>query len=626
MHLPLILRNRNFYIMLAADALLVAAAMVLSFSLRFDGAIPKWYLRVLFDVLPYLVPLKLCVFFACGLYHGMWRYTSLRDVRNVAFASLLSALLFTAGLFMFQMFKGFPRSVLVMDVILTFLFIGGLRVAVRLVMGHVQGNKKLPFLESADVKRVAVIGAGRTGERMVREMQDNAGLRMRPVALFDDDPGKWGKSMHGCPVLGGIDLVVEQRKVFDEILIGITYVKGDRMRQIVGLCEKTGKPYRMMPNLDELMDGRVSVKATRKVRFKDLLGRGEVSLDMGLLTNRYAGKRVLVTGAGGSIGSELVRQVGALRPSLLGLVDFSEDNLFRVELKTRQVFDDLAVQAYLADIRDMSAVRRVMESFRPQVVLHAAAYKHVPLQELNPWEAVLNNVLGTANMVGAAMEFGAEHFVLVSTDKAVRPTNVMGATKRVAEMLVECESKRGSCRFVAVRFGNVLGSSGSVVPIFESQIAARLPVTVTHPEVTRYFMSVSEAAQLILQAGAMAEGGEIFILDMGQPIRIADMARDLIRLHGLEPEEDVPIVFTGLRPGEKLYEELISEGEGIVETRHKRIRVIRGGHCDPEDLREKVRDLEVAARGHDARGIRDCLQKIVPEFQPAESPENSSSG
>lgn len=616
MRISLLLRNRNFYLMLLMDAVLAAAAMLLAFALRFDGTIPARYHELLAAHLPYLVPLKLSVFFVCGLYHGMWRYTSLRDISRVVLACVTASLVFLAFLVLLRETGGYPRSIFALDLGLTCVLISGLRISVRLAMNRLHTSRGRFLAEPAGLKRVALLGAGRTGERMVREMLDNPGLNMLPVALFDDDPLKWGKSVHGCPVVGAVELLPRHGDALDEVLIGMSTVSGERMRRIVALCEQTGKPFRTMPNLDEIMDGRIAMKAVRNIRYEDLLGREVVRLDTDLLGRAFAGKRILITGAGGSIGSELVRQVSVFQPGELGLLDFSEYNLFRVDLKTRQVFADQPVRPFLADIRDRAALARVMREFQPQVILHAAAYKHVPLQEITPWEAVFNNVQGTWNMVCAALECGAERFVLVSTDKAVRPTNVMGASKRVAEKLVECVNGRTPCRFVAVRFGNVLGSSGSVVPIFESQIAARLPVTVTHPDVTRYFMSVSEAAQLILQAGAMARGGEIFILDMGRPVRIADMARDLIRLHGLEPEKDVSIVYTGLRPGEKLYEELITEGEGIVRTAHSRIKVLRGAHCDMADLERRVRDLTAAAAAYDARAVKEQLRAFVPEYQP----------
>ncbi len=553
------------------------------------------------------------------LYYGMWRYTGLSDLYRVLTGSLLSTLLILSLLFYLERLTGIPRSVLIMDVILTFMLVGGLRVGIRVVMGGLHGLRIPFFQDTAGTRKMAVLGAGGAGEAIVREMLSNPNLKMRPAALFDDDPSKRGKTMHGCPVVGRIDRIVNHTMMFDEIIIALPLVRGEHMRRIVDLCEKTGKPYRVMPAMGEIMGGRVSVRISRRVRFEDLLGREVVRMEQDLLKKSYTGKRVMVTGAGGSIGSELVRQVGRFSPEKLILVDFSEYNLFRIDLQSRQIFPDVDVESELVDIRDKVRVQRIMEKTKPQVILHSAAYKHVPQQEVNPWEAVLNNVQGTRNMVDAAARYQVERFVLVSTDKAVRPINIMGATKRIAEILVECSNGLSACRFVAVRFGNVVGSSGSVIPIFESQISSGLPVTVTHPEITRYFMSVSEAAQLILQAGAMAEGGEIFILDMGRPVRIQDMARDLIRMHGMEPDKDIPIVFTGLRPGEKLYEELITEGERVVESRHRRIKVIRGDHCKLENLNPRLDELTAAAREFDEPAIKQLLKDIVPEYRPESS-------
>jgi FlaA1/EpsC-like NDP-sugar epimerase len=375
-----------------------------------------------------------------------------------------------------------------------------------------------------------------------------------------------------------------------------------------------------MPGLGGVMNGAgVSVKAVRKVRYEDLLGREIIQLDTEIVKSTYQGKRVMVTGAGGSIGKELIRQVAGQHPGALGLVDFSEYNLFRAETTTRQQFEFIPVNSYLVDIRNERSVQHALDGFKPDVIFHAAALKHVPMQEMNPWEAVLTNVQGTRNLISAARQIAPERFVLVSSDKAVRPSSVMGATKRVAEMLVKCAGEGADTRFVSVRFGNVLGSSGSVIPLFMEQIKSRLPITVTHPDMTRYFMSVFEAAQLILQAGAMGEGGEIFILHMGKPVRIADMARDLIRLNGFEPDKDVPIRFIGLRPGEKLHEELITEAEGIVSTHHDKISVIRGINCDFTSVNGHIDTLINAAHTFDIRFIKQKLKEIVPEYTPSES-------
>jgi len=651
--------------MLLMDAALVAGAYYLAFYLRFDGTIPTNFLDLFcWSVVPVAV-MKLAVFLILGLYRGMWRFTSLNDLRNVVAAAVIATVLMILYFSLLGRSVGFPRSVFVMDFVLTLLFVGGVRVAVRLLLNRGSG---IPYegLWGTDRsrKRILVIGAGNTGEKVVREMMDSPAMKMRPVGFLDDDRSKLGKAIHGVPVKGVVAEVGNFQHEFDEILIAIPSVKGSQMREIVAACDRTGKRYRIVPNIGEVIGGRISIKAIRDVRYEDLLGREEVRLDSDLLNRTYRGKRVLITGAGGSIGSELVRQAAGYHPAALGLLDFSEYNLFQVENDTRRRYEYLKVEAFLVDIRVERAVRRAFAAFKPDVVLHAAAYKHVPLQELNPREAIFNNVKGSRTLVRVAAENGVERFVLVSTDKAVRPTNVMGATKRVAEMFMECMNGNGACgedagrgpggatggdtggagdapvnsrgepslptnnttansgngrhrcRFMAVRFGNVLGSSGSVIPIFQEQIAQGLPVTVTHPEVTRYFMSTAEAAQLILQAGAMGEGGEIFILDMGRPVRIADMARDLIRLHGLEPDRDITIRFTGLRPGEKLYEELITEGEGIMTTRHEKIRVIRGRHADCVFLNAQIDELIACAETYDIPAIKAKLQEIVPEYTP----------
>jgi FlaA1/EpsC-like NDP-sugar epimerase len=604
--------------MILCDAALVFTAHFLSYYLRFEGQIPERFLILFQNTVALIVMTKLIFFFVFNLYRGMWRFTGLNDLKNVFIAVSLSSLIITAFIASIFRFQGFSRSVYAMDFFLTLLLIGGVRVAVRILLNRGYGIDLSFFRNQAsgDGKRILVIGAGSSGEKVVREMLDSPAMKMRPAAFLDDDPDKAGKSIHGVPVKGRVAEIWKFEDEFDEILIAIPSLKGEQMREIVAACEQIGKRFRIMPSIGELIGGQISVKAIRDVKFEDLLGRHEVRLDTELISRSYRDKRILITGAGGSIGSELVRQVGYYHPDALGLLDFSEYNLFQIEMDTRQRFEYIPVHAYLVDIRTENALMRAFEDFRPQIVLHAAAYKHVPLQELNPREAVFNNIKGTRTLADLAGEYGVERFVLVSTDKAVRPTNVMGASKRVAEMLLECRNGERRCRFVAVRFGNVLGSSGSVIPIFEQQIASRMPVTVTHPEVTRYFMSTVEAAQLILQAGAMGEGGETFILDMGRPVRITDMARDLIRLHGLEPDRDVPIRFIGLRPGEKLYEELITEGEGIVPTQHEKIRVIRGRHCDAASLNLQIDELIGLAKTSDIPALKAKLKSIVPEYTP----------
>jgi len=622
-----LLRNKNFWIILGLDGLLICAAYVLAYLIRFEGDIPPQQSEILRQTLPWIVPLKIAMFAWLRLYRGMWRYTSIPDLINIIKATLLSAGTIAVALLLVRHLEGFPRSILIMDAVLTLTFIGGIRLIIR---SYIQKASPQSFFNPAYYRfrqpgkesrtRLLIVGAGDAAEKMLREILDNPRIKYKPVGFLDDDPKKQGQAIHDVPVLGTIDDIRTISVPFDEILIAIPSARGDVMRRIVEICERTGKRYRTIPKIGELIEGRISVNAIREVRLEDLVGRQEIHLDPATISRFLCGKRILVTGAGGSIGSELVRQISRFQPQVVGLLDFSELNLFQIEQEFRHRLRTLPTESFLTDIRDRSALQGVLERFRPHILFHAAAYKHVPMQENHPREAVLNNVLGTRNLVDLALEMEVERFVLVSTDKAVRPTNVMGATKRVAELFVESMNGKQVTRFVAVRFGNVFSSSGSAIPTFQEQIARGGPVTVTHPDVRRYFMSIPEAAQLILQAGAMGEGGEIFILDMGEPIRIVDMARDLIRLHGLDPDKDIAIEFTGLRPGEKLHEELITSGEGIVPTGHEKIMVLKGKTLDAAALLAKIETLLAISRRGDGEAIRKKLRDIVPEYNPLPHP------
>ena len=605
--------------MLLLDAVLVTMAYFSAYLLRFEGHIPLTHWAQFKSTLPFLIPLKLMCLFIFGLYRGMWRYTSLVDLRNIFNASSLSSIIVVLSILFLYRFHGYSRSVFVIDWVFTLLFIGGIRVAIRIFLAdqspslQIFKSRKSP---STRKKKLMIIGAGDAGEKILREIQENPSIKFEPVGLLDDDRSKRGMTIHGVPVLGTVDDINKIRKEFDEILIATPSVRGEKLRRIVSLCEETGKQFRTLPGIWELIEGRVSVRAIRKVHMEDLLDREEIHLDEEEIRRYLKDKRILITGAGGSIGAELVRQVCRFHPRAIAFMEFSEENLFKIAMECKQRFGFIPTSEFLLDIKNRVSVGRAFREFSPDVVFHAAAYKHVPMQELNPWETTFNNISGTRNLVEAALENQTERFVLVSSDKAVRPTNVMGATKRVAEMLVECVNENAATRFMAVRFGNVLWSSGSVIPTFQKQISRGVPVTVTHPEVTRYFMSISEAAQLILQAGAMGKGNEIFILDMGKSVRIVDLARDLIRLSGFEPDRDIPIKFTGLRPGEKLYEELITEGEGIVATNHEKILVIRGNTRDRDVLNAEIDELLTVAGTYDATAIKKKLQEIVPEYTP----------
>jgi len=614
------LQKRNLWFMLLGDAVLVILAYYGAYLVRFDGHVPPFYLAGFKQTILWVVFLKLLCFHFFRQYKGMWRYTSILDIFDLLKACFVSSAVMAMLLLLTVRFSGFARGVFIIDFVLTFLFVGGFRVAIRLFYSRMNGEIKVPALWTSrtDAKNILLVGAGDAGEKLLREIIATSNGDYYVVGFLDDDRQKLKRSIHGVPVLGTIDSIqkVVKKNKIDEIIISIPSAKGEQMRRIVSFCKETGKRFRTVPGIWELIEGKVSVKRVRDVTVADLLGREEVHLDEKEIRDYLQGKRILVTGAGGSIGSELVRQICRFDPEKLGLLDFSEFNLYKVAIECAQRFESVKTASCLVDIKDAEAVEKTFREFRPDVVFHAAAYKHVPMQELNPWQAVSNNVRGTRNLVEASARHGVTRFVLVSTDKAVRPSNVMGATKRVAEMLTECMNGRTGSTFMAVRFGNVLGSSGSVIPLFQDQILRGSPVTVTHEEVTRYFMSIPEAAQLILQAGAMGRGSEIFILDMGKPVRIIDMARDLIRLSGFEPETDIPIQITGLRPGEKLYEELITEGEGIVNTNHKKILVLQGNTCDRETLESHIDELLAVARGYDAGEIKKKLKEIVPEYTP----------
>lgn len=627
-------RNKNFYVMLLSDACLVVLAYFLSYLLRFEGDIPYQELKKFKTTIPWILIFKLFVFITLGLYRGMWRYTSLHDLFNVLKATMVSSVVVILAILFIYRFEGFPRSVFIMDWILTFIFIAGIRVLIRILLFEKEkGFKPLRqlFRLRADAekqntrKNLLIIGAGDAGEKILREIKENHRLNYNVIGFLDDDPGKRGMKIHGVPVLGPVPKIhnLAYDAAMDEILIAVPSASAKQMRKILEACEATGLKTRTTPGIGELIDGKITFKTIREVSFEDLLGRDPVDLDVKSIGDYLTDKVVLVSGAGGSIGSELCRQITAFKPRTIILFDKTENSLFHIEMEFRQRFPKVFITPVLGDVKYRDSLQKHFDAYRPQVVFHAAAYKHVPIVELNPSEAIFNNIIGTKNMVELAHEFEIERFIMISTDKAVRPTNVMGATKRVAEMITSCYASNPT-RYVSVRFGNVIGSEGSVVHLFKKQIERFGPVTVTHPEITRYFMTIPESCKLILQAGALGEGGEIFILDMGTPIKIVDMAKDLIRRSGFRPDVDIEIQFTGLRPGEKLHEELITEGEGIVRTPHEKIFVLKGEPCDLQWLYGKIEELVKLAHQQDASGIKSKLKEIVPEYTPFTPPLHSS--
>jgi FlaA1/EpsC-like NDP-sugar epimerase len=604
---------------LLVDAVTIVGCFYLAYAIRFEFQIPPTEFQEMAQVLPLIFLIKMAMFLFFRMYQGIWRFISLVELVNVVKAVTVSTMGIVLTLVVLNRFEGYPRSVFMIDWGLTLIVVGGVRVGIRLYFSRRPGREMLQIVSPKRLmgKRLLIIGAGSAGEKVLRELLDNPRLKLFPVGILDDDPQKQGRTIHGVEVLGTVEQIETFRSLFDEVLIALPSASASQMRAIVAACEKIEKRFRTVPAIGELIDGKVSIKTIRDVTLQDLLGRKEVRLSKDDIAAYLQGKRILITGAGGSIGSELVRQVSRFRPEAVGLVDMSEFNLFRIEMECRQRFAFVKTSSFLVDIRDVEGIQRTFKHFRPQVVFHTAAYKHVPLQELHPWEAVRNNIIGTRNLVQAAQARAVEHFVLVSTDKAVRPTNVMGVTKRVAEKVVLCANAESpESRFMVVRFGNVLGSSGSVIPTFQAQIERGGPITVTHPDVTRYFMSIPEAAQLTLQAGAMGKGGETFLLDMGQPVRIADLARDLIQLHGYEPDRDILIQYVGLRPGEKLYEELMTVGEGIVETEHEKIMVLQGDGHNPEHLAHHIEVLLTLVQTYDAAKIKRYLKTVIPEYTP----------
>ena len=617
--------------MILCDSAIFVLALVAAYLIRFEfalGLTDMWQLR---KMLLWIVPLKLFIFFGLGLYQGMWRFTSVRDFWKLAQACFVSMLLIMAIVLFIYRFLGFSRAVFILDGGLTFFLAGGLRMAIRLYFAsqtRFQENGRF-FYQPKHQTRVLIVGAGAAGEKILREIFDNYQIHYEVVGFIDDDPVKQGRSIHGVPVLGHLDDMHEiiAGKKIDEILIAIPSASGEEMRRIIDICKGCNIFYKTLPGIGEIIDGRVSVKVLRDVRYEDLLGRPPVQLDTTGIRSYLDGRTILITGCGGSIGSELCRQVIKYQPHSLILVDANEANLFHIQMELQHELYYQTCTTILGHVQDRGLMTSVFQKFRPQVVFHAAAYKHVPMLERNPWEAVTNNIVGTKVVMELAVEYGVKRFVLVSTDKAVKPTNVMGASKRVAELLLQSFQGSGT-KFVAVRFGNVVGSSGSVIPLFRRQIEQGGPVTVTHPDVNRYFMTIPEAAQMIIQAGAMGEGGEVFILRMGTPVKILDMARDLIRLSGKEPDKDIKIVFTGLREGEKLYEELITVGEGIGPTKHEKIMVLRSDGFSkalnsPAELHDwlnsELKQLYELSLRHDSPAIKRKLQEIVPEYSPQET-------
>lgn len=600
---------RNPSVAFLHDLIMIPVAWFGAYWLRFNlGTIPPEFLGPAKNWLPLVVIAQAGAFVYFQLYRGHWRFASLPDLIRIIKAVIVGALIVVVAIFVTTRLALIPRSVFPLYCVLLVGLLGFPRMVYRWIK-----DRRLYIGEG---KRVLIVGAGRAGDMLVRDMFRDAGRTLLPVGFVDDKARKVGMDIQGIRVLGQTEQIpelVEQYDI-DLIILAVPSAHNKEMQRIVALCEQANVPFRTLPRFQDLVAGRVAVNALRDVGIDDLLGREPVTLDWDSIRRELCGKRVLVTGGGGSIGSELCRQIAKIGPEALVLFEQSEFNLFEIERELRRDFPKLVLHVCLGDITDTVLVDRLLTQFHPQVIFHAAAYKHVPMLEHQIRQAVRNNVLGTRTVALAADRHGVEAFVMISTDKAVNPANVMGASKRVAEIFCQSLNRHSKTRYITVRFGNVLGSAGSVVPLFREQLRSGGPLTVTHPEMIRYFMTIPEACQLILQAGAMGQGGEIFVLDMGEPVKITYLAEQMIRLSGREPGKDIGIVYTGLRPGEKLFEELFHEKE-LSGTTHEKILLAQARPVDWEFLDQRMRRFEEACQTHDEAAIMALVRELVPEMQ-----------
>lgn len=594
--------------LIVIDIILLNLALFISFLLRFNGDVFSYLDFTYFLILTLI---GFIVLYFSDLYNRIWQYASIGELLLIFKVSMLINLLLVFYIFISR--SSFPRSVLLINLMTDIFLLGALRFGLRLLKDYSVNNNLL-----VPRTRVLIIGAGDAGEIIIREMNKHPELGKKIIGLIDDDPGKTNLEMHGLKVLGNrydIPKVIEKYAV-DEVIIAMPSAPGKDIKEIYNLSVQSNVKVMIVPGVYELINGNVNLSQIREVKVEDLLGREQVKLDIKKIARDVEGRTILVTGAGGSIGSELCRQIARFNPWRLLMLDNYENNLYYLDLELKKKYPGIEIIPIIGCIRDKERLDNLFARYRPDLVFHAAAHKHVPLMEYNPGEAVKNNIFGTRNLLEVADRYHVDKFVLISTDKAVNPTNVMGATKRVAEMLVQAMNKRSGTRFMAVRFGNVLGSNGSVVPLFQKQIAAGGPVTVTHEEVTRYFMTIPEAVQLVIQAAALGKGGEVFVLDMGEPVKIIDLAKDLIKLSGLKLGEDIDIIITGLRPGEKLYEEILHDSENNIRTEHERIFITRLEEIDDSALREALDSLWLESFKDNSLAIVRLLMELVDTYKP----------
>ena len=596
------------------DILCIIAASFLALLTRFEfdfHQIPPEFLKVIYEYGPFIIVVTLIIFTFFHVYSSLWEYAGIEEVFSLIAACLLSAV---AKIVVISFtWSTMPRSWYVLDTMYLMILIGATRVSYRLIRLRRQ-NRKFPWVKR---KKVMIIGGGEAGRTMITEIQNSKYLDQKVACIIDDDPKKIGRYIKGIKVVGNRDSIKKNVKRYNiqQIILTIPSVNSARIRPIVEICQDTNCELMILPGVYQLVTGEVKASKLRPVKIEDLLGRDEVHINLNEIMDYVSGKVIMVTGGGGSIGSELCRQIAEHRPKQLIIFDIYENNAYDIQQELVRKHPELDLVVLIGSVRDENRIDSIFEQYHPEIIYHAAAHKHVPLMEDSPNEAIKNNVLGTYNMVRMADKWNVKRFVQISTDKAVNPTNIMGASKRICEMIIQTYNKESNTEYVAVRFGNVLGSNGSVIPLFKKQIAEGGPVTVTHPEIICYFMTIPEAVSLVLQAGAYAKGGEIFVLDMGDPVKILDLAKNMIRLSGYKVDQDIKIEFTGLRPGEKLFEELLMDEEGMTDTPNKLIHIGHPIDVDEVKLFHALRVLEQAAQS-ETDDMRLIVESIVPTYHP----------
>lgn len=610
-------KNR-IVLLVILDLLIITVSGFLALYIRFDFQFSKMEMMYVDRELKYLplsLTITLLLFVLFKLYRSVWRFASANEFLNVI--SACSASILIQIVIMSFMKMRMPVSYYLMKYVILIVGVGSLRFAYR-ILRMIQ--EKRMGLRKDSRKNTMVVGAGEAGAMIIKEFQNSRYLDQKVCCVIDDNEAKQGKYIRGVKIMGGRDDIrfLAHELQIDEIIVALPSAPQVQVKEILQICQETGCELKVLPGLYQMINGEISVSKLRKVEIEDLLGREPIKLQVDSVMGYVAGKVILVTGGGGSIGSELCRQIAAHHPKRLIIVDIYENNAYDIQQELKRTSPELDLVVLIASVRNTHRMNSIFETYRPDIVYHAAAHKHVPLMEDSPNEAIKNNVFGTYKTAKAADKFGVQRFVLISTDKAVNPTNIMGASKRICEMIIQMMNHHSKTDFVAVRFGNVLGSNGSVIPLFKKQIEQGGPVTVTHPEIIRYFMTIPEAVSLVLQAGALAKGGEIFVLDMGEPVKILDLAKNLIRLSGYKPFEDIAIEFTGLRPGEKLYEELLMSEEGLKETENELIHIGKPIEFDEEKFRRQLEELKEIA-DQDSGKIRQKVREIVPTYMIKEA-------